>query len=47
MIPVGLGIAGYGNKKGDVTKDTKAMNDARSLGIQITEVIKQIQAQET
>jgi multimeric flavodoxin WrbA len=40
MIPVGLGIAGYGNKKGEVMKDNRAMNGARSLGKQITEVIK-------
>ena len=40
MIPIGPGIAGYGNKKGDIIKDAKAMNDARSLGKQITEFIK-------
>ena len=44
MIPMGLGIAGYGNKKGDIIKDTRAMNGARSLGKQITEVIKLIHA---
>ena len=47
MIPVGLGIAGYGNKKGDIIKDTKAMNDAKSLGKQITEFIKIIHAKNT
>ena len=41
---MGLSIAGYGNNKGDVIKDTRAMNGARSIGKQITEIIKLIHA---
>jgi len=44
MISMGLSIAGYGNNKRDVIKDTKAMNGVRSIGKQITEVIKLIHA---
>jgi len=40
MIPVGLGIAGYGNKIGEVKQDVKAMKGAFSLGKQITEMVK-------
>jgi len=42
MIPIGLGIAGYSNEKGEVIKDTRAMNGAKSLGKQITKLIKLI-----
>ena len=40
MLPTGLGIAGYGTKKGEVRKDEHAMKSARSLGTQVTELIK-------
>ena len=40
MIPVGLGIAGYGNEIGEVKQDVKAMNGAFSLGKQMTDMIK-------
>ena len=39
MIPVGVGIAGYANNKGEITTDIRAMNGARSLGKQITDTI--------
>ena len=40
MLPTGLGIAGYGTNKGEVRKDEHAMKSARSLGTQVTELIK-------
>ncbi len=40
MIPVGLGIAGYGNAIGEVKQDVKALNGASSLGRQMTDMIK-------
>jgi multimeric flavodoxin WrbA len=40
MLVTGLGIAGYGTKKGEVRKDEHAMKSARSLGNQVTELIK-------
>jgi multimeric flavodoxin WrbA len=40
MLVTGLGIAGYGTKKGEVRKDEHAMKSARSLGAQVTELIK-------
>jgi multimeric flavodoxin WrbA len=40
MLVTGLGIAGYGIKKGEVKKDEYAMKSARSLGKQVTELIK-------
>jgi len=40
MLVTGLGIAGYGTKKGEVRKDEHAMKSARSLGSQVTELIK-------
>jgi len=40
MIATGLGIAGYGTKKGEVKQDERAMKGARSLGKQVTELIK-------
>jgi len=40
MIATGLGIAGYGTKKGEVKQDEHAMKGARSLGKQVTELIK-------
>jgi multimeric flavodoxin WrbA len=40
MLATGLGIAGYGTKKGEVKKDGHAMKSARSLGTQVTELIK-------
>ena len=40
MLVTGLGIAGYGTKKGEVRKDERAMKSARSLGTQVTELIK-------
>jgi len=40
MLPVGLGIAGYGTKKGEVLQDERAVNGARSLARQMIELIK-------
>ena len=43
MLVAGLGIAGYGTEKGEVRKDEHAMKSARSLGKQVTQLIKAIQ----
>jgi hypothetical protein len=43
MLPVGLGIAGYGTKKGEVIQDKRAIDGARSLGKQMIELIKIIE----
>jgi multimeric flavodoxin WrbA len=43
MLVTGLGIAGYGTKKGEVRKDEHAMKSARSLGKQVAQLIKTIQ----
>ena len=40
MQVTGLGIAGYGTKKGEVRKDEHAIKSARSLGKQVTQLIK-------
>ena len=40
MLITGLGISGYGTNKGEVRKDEHAMKSARSLGTQVTELIK-------
>jgi len=40
MLVTGLGIAGYGTKKGEVRQDEQATKSARSLGTQVTELIK-------
>ena len=40
MLVTGLGIAGYGTKKGEVKKDEHGMRSAKSLGTQVTELIK-------
>jgi multimeric flavodoxin WrbA len=40
MLVTGLGIAGYGTKKGEVREDEHALKSARSLGAQVTELIK-------
>lgn len=42
MLPVGLGIAGYGTKKGAVRQDERAIKGARSLGKQVANLIKLI-----
>ena len=42
MLPTGLGISGYGNKKGEVKQDERAMQGARSLGKQVVQLIKNI-----
>ena len=44
MLVTGLGISGYGTKKGEVRKDEHAMKSARSLGTQVTELIKRIKS---
>jgi len=44
MLVTGLGIAGYGTERGDVRKDEHAMKSARSLGAQVTELIKRTQS---
>jgi multimeric flavodoxin WrbA len=46
MLPTGLGISGYGNKKGEVRQDKRAMEGARSLGKQVIQLIKTIKTQE-
>ena len=40
MLVTGLGIVGYGTKKGEVREDEHAIKSARSLGTQVTELIK-------
>ena len=40
MLPTGLGIAGYGDQKGEILEDTRAVDGARSLGRQIVDLIK-------
>ena len=40
MLVTGLGIAGYGTKKGEVKQDEHAMKNARSLGKQVTQLIR-------
>lgn len=42
MLVTGLGIAGYGTKKEEVKKDEHAMKSARSLGKQVTQLIRAI-----
>lgn len=39
MLPVGLGIAGYGTKKGEVLNDERAMIGAKSLGKQMVDLL--------
>ena len=46
MLATGLGISGYGTKKGEVRQDKRAMEGARSLGKQIVQLIKSIKSQE-
>jgi len=40
MLVTGLGISGYGTKKGEVKQDKRAMQGARSLGTQAVQLIK-------
>lgn len=40
MIITGLGISGYGTDKGEVKKDKRAMEGAKSLGRQLVQLIK-------
>jgi len=44
IIAIGLGIAGYGAKRGEVKQDERAMKGARSLGKQVSELIKRIKS---
>jgi len=46
MLATGLGISGYGTKKGEVKQDERAMQEARSLGKQVVQLIKTIKSQE-
>jgi multimeric flavodoxin WrbA len=46
MLVTGLGISGYGTKKGEVRQDKRAMEGARSLGKQVIQLIKTIKPQE-
>ena len=39
MLATGLGISGYGTKKGEIRRDERAMKGARSLGRQVTQLI--------
>lgn len=43
MLATGLGIAGYGTKKGEVKQDEHAIRCARSLGKQVTQLIRATQ----
>jgi len=43
MLVAGLGISGYGTKKGGVKQDKHAMEGARSLGRQIAQLIRVMQ----
>jgi len=43
MLVTGLGISGYGTKKGEVKQDKRAMQGARSLGKQVIQLIRAIQ----
>jgi len=45
MLPVGLGIAGYGTEKAEVLHDERAVNGARSLARQMIELIKTVETQ--
>jgi len=45
MLATGLGISGYGTNKGEVKQDKRAMQGARSLGKQVTQLIKAIKTQ--
>jgi len=46
VLVTGLGIAGYGTDKGEVRKDERAMKSARSLGTQVTKLIRTINPKE-
>ena len=46
MLATGLGISGYGTKKGEVKRDERAMQGARSLGKQVAQLTKAIKPQE-
>ena len=45
MLATGLGISGYGTTKGEVKQDKHAMEGARSLGKQVTQLIKAVKSQ--
>lgn len=45
MLVTGLGISGYGTKKGEVKQDKRAMQGARSLGKQIVQLIEALKPQ--
>ncbi len=45
MLVTGLGISGYGTKKGEVKQDKRAMQGARALGKQVVQLIKTIKPQ--
>ena len=45
MLVTGLGISGYGTKKGEVKQDERAMQGAKSLGKQVVQLIKPIKSQ--
>lgn len=42
MLVAGLGISGYGTKKGEVRQDERAMQGARSLGKQVVHLIRAV-----
>ena len=44
MLATGLGISGYGTKKGEVRQDKRAIEGARSLGKQVVQLIKTIKS---
>jgi len=45
MLVTGLGISGYGTVKGEVKQDNHAMQGAKSLGKQITQLVNAIKRQ--
>lgn len=45
MLVTGLGISGYGTKKGEAKQDKRAMQGARSLGKQVIQLVKAVKSQ--
>ncbi len=43
MLVTGLGISGYGTKKGEVSQDERGMEGARSLGKQVVDLIRKVE----
>jgi multimeric flavodoxin WrbA len=45
MLVTGLGISGYGTKKGEVKQDKRGMQGANSLGKQVVQLLNSIKQQ--